>query len=238
MQQPSANTPDDEALRQYAASLWARIPDGDLAAAAAAHRARGVPAGSATPADASAHRMPSAPPMAPATQPGARQRPDHVVLGLGVLSKAWPPTQVEALDRFADFLLGIDVIWGRPGSGSALERAVRAPLADRRDEAVRLASVLFYSRCRSSGIDDDAIEEGAQELAGWLGERLYGSAKMVFAPKRGRFVEELQELVALDSGSPAHAAGIRGLSFGTRREGGAIARRALVERIPSGGASP
>jgi pSer/pThr/pTyr-binding forkhead associated (FHA) protein len=90
------------------------------------------------------------------------------------------------------------------------------------------------------GVDvgDDVVEEGAQELAAWLGERLYGSSKTVFAPKRGRFIEDSQELAETSVPGARQAAGVRGLAFGVRREGGSILRRSLVERIPPGGAQP
>jgi hypothetical protein len=174
----------------------------------------------------------------PASAPGRRERPDHAVLGLSTLSRSWPPARLAVLDELADLLHCADFIWGRADAGSPHERAARGQLSDRRDEAVRLLSVRFYVACRASGVDDDVVEEGAQELAAWLGERLYGSSKTVFAPKRGRFIEDSQELAATSVPAARQAAGVRGLAFGVRREGGSILRRALVERIPPGGAQP
>jgi hypothetical protein len=239
MSRPAPNPQGDaETLRQYAAALWARIPAVDPAAALAAQRARPPAAGGPqregppVAVEAPARAVTPVPSFA-----GRRQRPDHVVLGLGAVARGWPPARFESLDEFADLLRSADFVWGGTGAGSAHERAAREQLADRRDEAVRLVSVRFYSLCRACGVDDDLVEEGGQELAGWIGERLYGSSKRVFAPKRGRFVEESQELAASESGAGSQSAGVRGLAFGVRREGGSVARRALVERIPSGGGS-
>ena len=227
-------------LREYAASLWARIPSSGsstdpLRAAQAHHRAQ-------SPEESAALKppRPSSDPVRAGNSAGAsvRARPAHDALGLGALARAWPPGGEDAIDRLADLVAAVDSLWGPMRPADALERRAVEQLLDRRDEIVELVSIRLYLGCRAIGLAVDPVEQGAQELAAWLGRRLYGSERMVFAAKRGRFIEGEQQLEVREGVAAVEDLVVRGLSFGIRRADGSIARRACVEREPKSGGAP
>lgn len=229
-------------LQEYAAALWERIPTNassvePMRAAAALHRGQ-------APSEPVAAVAPAAPVPADASRPRAsagapkRERPAHEELGLGALGRSWPAGREDAIDRLADLVAAFDSILGPLRPADAIERRAVEQLLDRRDEAVELISVRLYLCCRAIGVPVDVVEQGAQELAGWLGRRLYGSERLVFAPRRGRFIEGEQQLEVRESGPTVEELVVRGVSFGVRREDGSIVRRACVEREPRSGGEP